>query len=122
MTKRRRRRHGRRGFRNILRSVASENAVRLMGRARIANRVAKSLHGESRVRAYAVKTQALLRLTSRFPERVWVVNDFNTPRFVLVKVPIFRFGLHAPSYMFGTGETSERLLAQSGSEGSRRVR
>jgi hypothetical protein len=122
MTDPHRRKRGNRTFRKILNSVASDNAVRLMGRARLANIVAKSVRGESRVRTYAIKTQALLRLTSRFPERVRIVYDFNTPRFVLVKVPIFRFGLHAPSYLFGTGQTGERLLAQSGSEGSRRVR
>jgi hypothetical protein len=118
--------HGRkrekRTFRNVLNSVASDNAVRLMGRARLANIIAKSVRGESRVRAYAIKTQALLRLTSRFPERVRVVTDFNTPRFVLVRVPISRFGLHAPAYLFESGAELAVCLAQSGSEGSRRVR
>ncbi len=92
-----------RTFRSILDNVASENAVRLMGRARIANRIAKALRGESRMRAYAVKHETLLSLTRVFPERVRIVNDITTPRFVLVKTATTRFGLHAPAHLFGFG-------------------
>lgn len=92
---------GRRSFRNILSGVATQNADRLMGRARLANKLAKSLRGRSRKRAYAVKGQALLELTKRFPERIRIVHDFPSPRCVLVQAPRACFGLHAPAILFG---------------------
>lgn len=87
-------------FRQILDGVASQNARQLMGRARLANKLAKSLGGQSRARAYAVKTRALLGLTTQFPERVKIITDFRTPRYVLVKSLRTRFGLHAPEIQF----------------------
>jgi hypothetical protein len=101
MTEKDGRRREKRTFCSIVNNAAPENALRLMGRARIANRIAKSQRGKSRERAYAIKTQALLGLTSRFPEQVRIVNDFDTPRFVLVKASMCRFGLHAPAHLFG---------------------
>jgi hypothetical protein len=91
---------GRRNFRNILSRVATQNADRLMGRARLANKLAKSLRGRSRRKAYAVKSETLLELTRRFPERIRIVHDFASPRFVLVQAPRDRFGLHAPAILF----------------------
>src|SRR5713226_3895143 len=91
---------GKPSFQTILNDVASQNARYLMGRARLANMIAKSLRGSSRARAYAIKSQALLELTMRFPERVRIINDFRTPRYVLVKGRRARFGLHAPADLF----------------------
>src|SRR5438132_976957 len=95
-------------FRKILRSVASQNAAQLMGRARLANALAKSLRGQARARAYAVKAQALLDFKLRFPERVRIVNDPHTPRFVLVKASRPRFGLHAPAALFERSQVKEQ--------------
>lgn len=68
-----------------------------MRRARTANQLAKSLHGRSRVRAYAVKTRAVLGLTVGFPDRIRIYIDFKTPGFLLVKAPTVYFGLHIPA-------------------------
>ena len=89
--------HQRPTFRSILNSVASQNAQRLMDKARLANRVAKSaMTGSTRIAAYNVKTQALLALNRQFPTHIKVTPD---PRygtyFVLVENTSVRFGLHA---------------------------
>ncbi len=107
---------GKRTFQGILNNVACENAFRLIGRARTANRIAKALHGGPRERVYQVKAHALLGLTNRFPERIRITKDAHSPRFVLVKAPVFRFGLHAPAYLFETGTE----LAESGDPGWQR--
>jgi hypothetical protein len=101
MFKRSKRGHGHQTFRTILSEVAPENASKLMGRARTANKLAKSFHGRSRARAYAVKSGALLRLATTFPDQVRIVIDLNTPRFVVVQAPAARFGLHVPSRILG---------------------
>jgi hypothetical protein len=89
--------HQRPNFRNILATVASQNAQRLMDKARLANRVAKSaMTARTRLAAYSVKTRALLALNRQFPADIKVTPD---PRygihFVLVQNPSVRFGLHA---------------------------
>ena len=89
-------------FQDILGDVATLNARRLMARARLANRLAKSLRGQNRWSAYTLKSRALFELVARFPERVRIVNDTRTPRFVVVKVPRDRFGLHAPAGLFNS--------------------
>lgn len=100
MAHRHKQKHEQRTFSSILDSVASANSMKLMERARLANRIAKSLRGEARVRAYAVKHGSLLVLKAKFPDRVRVVNDFNTPQFVVVESKTVRFGLHAPEELF----------------------
>ena len=97
MVNRHKRKSTRQTFRSILNKVAPENANKLMRRARIANQLAKSLHGRSRVRAYAVKTRAVLGLTVGFPDRIRICIDFKTPGFLLVKAPTVYFGLHVPA-------------------------
>lgn len=72
-----------------------------MGRARTANKIAKGLHGGTHHRVYQVKVHALLELSVRFPERVQIVDDSNTPRFVVVVEKIAGFGLHAPARLIG---------------------
>ena len=81
----------------------------LPGGAVLPNRIAKSMRGRSRERAYGIKTKALLTLTARFPERVRVLNDRNTPRFVLVKATNSPFGLHAPAYLFDSVRGFEQV-------------
>lgn len=89
-----------RSFRQIVASEEPRNAARLMARASIANRIAKMSFGHPRQGAYRVKTQALTGLAERFPDRVSVAIDYNTPGFVLVTVPREQFGLHAPAALF----------------------
>lgn len=95
-----RQRQEQRTFRSILSEVAPQNASRIMHRARLANRVAKSARGSARKNAYRVKTDALVTLTRRFPEQVFISNDPRTPDFVLVRNVGARFGLHAPARQF----------------------
>lgn len=87
-------------FGRILEQVADENAGRLMAKARLANRVAKSLAGTGRRRAYRVKAGALITLSEKFPERVEVRPDAAQPGFVVVTVRQAWFGLHAPDEYF----------------------
>lgn len=91
-------------FRGILGIVAGKNAQRLMERAQTANRLAKSLRGRSRQRAYAVKTEALIGLVRRFPEQIIVSNDVRTPHYVLINNVPACFGLHAPAHRFAGTE------------------
>lgn len=71
-----------------------------MDRAKIANRLAKSVEGRWRRAAYDVKHEALAALTERFPSDVHVVEDSANPLFVLVTVDHTRFGLHVPEEVF----------------------
>lgn len=71
-----------------------------MERARTANWLAKSVSGKARRRAYRVKTVALLNLTEKFPERVFISKDPRTPNHVLVRNVNACFGLHAPVQYF----------------------
>jgi hypothetical protein len=87
-------------FNSILGRAATENASRLMERASVANRLAKTVGGRARSRAYRVKTDALVNLSKNFPEQIFISNDPRTPRFVLVRNVRARFGLHAPAQHF----------------------
>ncbi len=84
----------------ILADVAATNSGRLMARATIANRLAKTLKGRARTRAYGVKHSALLRLSTRFAKDVTVRSDPQVPGFVIVTVQNACFGLHAPGRVF----------------------
>lgn len=95
---------GRRSFGCILNDVASGNAFALMERARTANKLAKALRGRSRGRAYAVKTRAVLGLTTGFPNWIRILKDVNTPGFVVVRSTATNFGLHVPSDLFKLAE------------------
>ena len=94
------RRQEQKTFQSILNQVASQNASQIMQRAKVANRVAKSVRGTARQRAYEVKTTALVNLTQRFPEQVFISNDPRTPDYVLVRTVGAHFGLHAPARQF----------------------
>jgi len=87
-------------FRGILGIVGGNNAQMLMERAEIANRLAKSLGGRPRRRAYAIKTKALIGLVESFPEQMIVLDDVRTPHYVLIKNAAGWFGLHGPAQEF----------------------
>jgi hypothetical protein len=87
-------------FNGIFGAVAAKNAQRLMERAQTANRLAKSLRGRSRRRAYAIKTETLIGLVRAFPEQTTVVIDSRTPNYVLIKNAQAGFGLHGPEQTF----------------------
>src|SRR5215472_17889479 len=75
-------------FNQILTRVASRNAEELMTRAQLANRLAKSLEGLARARAYRVKHHALAELTCKFPDRVTIKPDPDLPDFVVVVLDV----------------------------------
>lgn len=79
-----------------------------MNRARLANKLAKSLRGQSRQSAYAIKHRALLELRLRFPRRVQLIDDSDAPHLVIVNVPNHHFALHAPAQLF---ERMQKLAA-----------
>jgi|GEM_PF-3556616 len=94
-----------RTFRQILARLETQNAERLIEKARTANRLAKSAPDAcARSRAYRVKVNALLGLRRRFPSNTSVRTDPRLPSFVLVKYvsPLtgVRCGLHAPARDF----------------------
>ena|SRR5215203_4477080 len=95
-------------FRETLASVSDRNAVALMSRARIANRVAKTAERYGRRNAYDAKTRALVALVRGFPDRFAVTVDPMLPSFVVVRAPDLRFGLHAPASRFPSGAENER--------------
>jgi hypothetical protein len=97
-------------FRDLLGYVESENAARLMKRAQVANRLAKSLRGRARSHLYSIKTDSLLALQRSFPEKVKVRHDWRCAgEFVLVEVRAARFGLHAPEPLFAENRIKESL-------------
>lgn len=95
-----RRKQTKKSFQEILISITSTNAHKLMERARTANRLAKSVSGKARTTAYQVKLNTLIALAQLFPEQVTVSNDPCLPGFVVVEVPGSRFGLHLPLEQF----------------------
>lgn len=93
-------------FNDVVRNLADRHIDRLLGRARTANRLAKTLGGRSQDKAYAVKHETLVVLRVRFPERVSVRDDPANPLFTLVKVetPTRSYGLHIPEvYLIDRG-------------------
>jgi hypothetical protein len=92
-------------FEQLLAQTAPHHAGRLMHRAHMANRLAKTVRSSrSRTLVYQVKTDALVALSTRFPDRVALRADARQPRMVVVAVPAARFGLHAPRENFVTRE------------------
>jgi hypothetical protein len=92
-------------FSQILTRLETQNAERLLEKARVANRLAKSTpDGRARRRAYRVKVDALLNLRRRFPTRTSVTTDPRIPSFVIVAYASpqtgVRCGLHAPASDF----------------------
>ena len=100
-----RRRQNQLTFKGLLEQTARANAVRLMHRARTANRLAKTvMNNKARTVAYRVKTDALMTLTKRFPEQVELRRDIRHPQMIVVAVAAARFGLHAPAQNFTARE------------------
>lgn len=94
-----------RTFNQILTRLEAQNAERLLEKARVANRLAKSASGSrARRRAYSVKLDALLNLRRRFPARISITTDPRIPSFVIVEYASpntgVRSGLHAPASEF----------------------
>jgi hypothetical protein len=92
-------------FSQILRRLESQNAERLIEKARTANRLAKSApNNRARRRAYRVKVGALINLRRCFPARTSVMADPCIPSFVIVRYDSpqtgARCGLHAPARDF----------------------
>src|SRR5947209_16643962 len=92
-------------FNQILKRLESQNAERLIEKARTANRLAKSApDSHARRRAYRVKVDALLNLRRRFPSRTSVMTDSRIPSFVIVQYASPQTGvrcyLHAPARDF----------------------
>ena len=92
-------------FNQILKRLETQNAERLIEKARTANRLAKSAPDRrARRRAYRVKTEALLNLRRCFPARTNVMTDPRIPSFVIVEYASpqtsVRCGLHAPAHDF----------------------
>lgn len=92
-------------FNQILERLETQNAERLIEKARTANRLAKSASdSRARHRAYCVKVGALINLRRCFPARTSVTTDPRIPSFVIVKYDSpqtgARCGLHAPARDF----------------------
>jgi hypothetical protein len=102
--------NSRRTFRTILTDLEAANTTRLMERARLANRLAKSVAGRPRSNAYRVKHSALRALTSRLPDRVQISRDPSQPEFVVVSSLITLRGLHVPKEVF-EGQSLDHNLA-----------
>jgi hypothetical protein len=102
------RKHGGRTFRAILDQVEGENCDRVMERARLANRLAKSVEGGPRHRAYAVKHRALKALALGFPNRVHISRDRIRPHLLLVSSLTKAWGLHAPDEVLEMQQFNDR--------------
>jgi hypothetical protein len=92
-------------FNQILKRLETQNAERLIEKARTANRLAKSApDSRARRRAYRVKVGALINLRRRFPACTSVMRDPHIPSFVIVRYDSpqtdARCGLHAPARDF----------------------
>ena len=87
-------------FNDILEQAASANSLSLMERARVANRLAKTVEGRSKSMAYAVKHRALRALTVRFPTAVRIKDDPIHPGLVIIRPLAKPWGLHAPKAVF----------------------
>lgn len=100
--------HGGRTFRAILDQVEAQNCERIMERARLANRLAKSLEGGSRHRAYAVKHRTLKALALGFPHRIQISRDRSQPDLWVVSSVTKAWGLHAPDEVFEREQFNDR--------------
>jgi hypothetical protein len=85
--------------------------MRLMERARLANRLAKSVEGRSRSKAYRVKHAALRALAVRLADRVHISRDPLQPQLLVVNSLATLRGLHAPQEVLEGGSVNEQLAA-----------
>ena len=89
-------------FSQILKRLESQNAGRLIEKARTANQLAKSApSSRARRRAYRVKVNALINLRRYFPARTSLTTDPRISPIVIVRYDSpqtgARCGLHAPA-------------------------
>jgi hypothetical protein len=92
-------------FNQILKRLETQNAERLIKKARTANQLAKSApDSRARRHAYRVKVGALINLRRCFPARTSVTTDPRIPSFVIVRYDSPQTGarcaLHAPAHDF----------------------
>lgn len=83
-------------FAQILQNTERTNRNALMRKAFLANRIAKTVKGQSRSSSYAVKTKVINAMIEKFPNDISIVEDENHPQMVVVNVVNTRFGLHVP--------------------------
>lgn len=83
-------------FSQLLQRTERNNRNALMKKAFLANRLAKTTKGMSKIISYGVKTKALNAIIEKFPNEVELNNDEAFPEMVVVNVTQTRFGLHIP--------------------------
>lgn len=83
-------------FNQILTSVEKNNSEKLMSKARLANRLAKTRRGTQKQAAYTVKTNALGSLVHKMPQHVDIRKDIILTDFVVVELKNTNVGLHFP--------------------------
>lgn len=83
-------------FNQILSRVEKDNSEKLMRKARLANRLAKTRRGAQRQTAYSVKTRALGSLVRKMPALVDIRRDIILTDFVVVELKNTNSGLHFP--------------------------
>lgn len=85
-----------RSFNDILADLETVNSKQLMKRARVANRLAKTLRGRQRQNAYGVKSRALGYLVEHLPDQTAIRKDIILTDFVVVELKGAETGLHFP--------------------------
>ena len=84
-------------FNEILNRTQEENCSRLMQKARIANRIAKTTRPRSRRRAYQVKSDALIAIIRKMSGMYNVKRDHRLYEPHVVTLSSERSGLHIPT-------------------------
>ena len=84
-------------FNDILNQTKDEHCVRLMEKARLANRIAKQTLPRSSRNAYGVKHKALRTIVSKMKGKCHVTQDFRLDEFKIVTLRSERLGLHIPA-------------------------
>ena len=102
----RQKKDGQASFGNVLALVELQNLETIMERARRANRLAKTLVGRHKRKAYRVKHQALKALATKFPHHIYVNNDPRRRGVLLVNSLTKVWALHAPDFVFEDYQSS----------------
>jgi hypothetical protein len=84
-------------FNEILNRTEEDNCARLMEKARVANRIAKTTRPRSRRKAYQVKAGALLAIIRKMSGKYSVKRDHRLFESHIVTLSTERSGLHIPS-------------------------
>lgn len=83
-------------FNEILIQTGWKNSGKLMAKARLANRLAKTSRGRNRRIAYGVKAKALKFLVEKMPNKVSIRQDIKLTEFVVIELRNTQSGLHTP--------------------------